>query len=391
MKSMDSARRGSVTVLVAFSMVVLAGFAAFAVDYGFLLYKRSQLQTAADMGALAGVGAVLSFGEDLDRARDEALLYAQNNLTSDDQPVLAVGESDIVFLRDGVPVADDPNEVEATVSRDNAHGNPVSLFLGAILGQDEAEVGAVARAELFCSSSSRCLKPWSPPAKFTWDDECDPKKKNNGNGKLDSDSQCEVDSVNVLGYGPEDVGVSITLEDGDPLSAATPGQFGSVDYPPVNKGSPVKGGTAYEENIVGCAGSNNVDVAIGDELLLETGNKVGKTSHGVQELIDQDSGAYWDSGTKSVRGSAFDDPLDSPRVVAVPFYDPRTPPESGRETIFVYQIGGFFIESLGPQATVTGRFMGVMAVSPTRRAGDCEAPDVNIYGTSLTRDSSRGG
>ena len=47
-------RKGTVIVMVAILMVVLIGCAALAVDVGYLYVARTELQRAADAGALAG-------------------------------------------------------------------------------------------------------------------------------------------------------------------------------------------------------------------------------------------------------------------------------------------------------------------------------------------------
>ncbi len=52
--------RGAVAVLVVAALVALLGFAALAIDVGFLVMKKTELQTAADAGALAGASALLS-------------------------------------------------------------------------------------------------------------------------------------------------------------------------------------------------------------------------------------------------------------------------------------------------------------------------------------------
>ncbi|HEX5235772.1 MAG TPA: pilus assembly protein TadG-related protein [Silvibacterium sp.] len=49
---------GQTLVLVAFSMVVLLGFAGFATDVGVMLHERRLVQTAADSAALAGASRV---------------------------------------------------------------------------------------------------------------------------------------------------------------------------------------------------------------------------------------------------------------------------------------------------------------------------------------------
>ena len=47
-------QKGAVIVMVAILMVVLIGCAALAVDVGYLYVARTELQRAADAGALAG-------------------------------------------------------------------------------------------------------------------------------------------------------------------------------------------------------------------------------------------------------------------------------------------------------------------------------------------------
>jgi hypothetical protein len=49
-------RRGNITVFAAVLSVVILGMVAFAVDCGFITLIRTDLQAAADAGALAGAG-----------------------------------------------------------------------------------------------------------------------------------------------------------------------------------------------------------------------------------------------------------------------------------------------------------------------------------------------
>ena len=83
---------------------------------------------------------------------------------------------------------------------------------------------------------------------------------------------------------------------------------------------------------------------------------VGPTKHGMEDLIAQDPGAYWDASTKSVMGSAFG---QSPRIGLVPFFDPQLPPTSGRNHVTVSKIGAFFIESVQGNGEVRGRFIQI--------------------------------
>jgi len=96
-------------------------------------------------------------------------------------------------------------------------------------------------------------------------------------------------------------------------------------------------------------------VEVGDRLRLEPGNMVGPTKHGMDELIAQDPGAHWDSGTQSIQGSGFG---VSPRIGLVPFFDPTLPLGSDK-VVTVMRIGAFFIESVTGGGDVTGRFIQV--------------------------------
>src|SRR6266540_3190302 len=46
-------KRGTVTVMVALLMLMLIGFAAFAIDVGYMMVTRNELQNVADACALA--------------------------------------------------------------------------------------------------------------------------------------------------------------------------------------------------------------------------------------------------------------------------------------------------------------------------------------------------
>jgi hypothetical protein len=54
----------------------------------------------------------------------------------------------------------------------------------------------------------------------------------------------------------------------------------------------------------------------------------------------------------------------SPRVILVPFFDPTTPPTSGRNYVTVTKIGAFFIEGVRGNGDVTGRFISASADGP---------------------------
>lgn len=376
---------GSMTVIMGLSLAVVMGFAAFAVDLGYLYVKKSQLQQAADNAAMAGASALVSQRGDLAAVRAVVLDYARSNLDDMDVPTSAVTDGDISFHTQGALGAA-PDQVEVTVRRTLERTNPVSLFFARVLGADNADLMATARAGVVPVCSSRCVKPFIIPAKFDWDDEATGSgSKYSNNGKLDVDSPEEMASVNVTGYGEEDVGTPVILKYGDPGDTMVPSQYSPVDFPPVNKGVPVTGASEYRANIGGCDGSNFTLVELGDELYLEPGNMTGPTNQGLKDLLDEDPFAYWDDSTKSVQDSSFEDPLASPRVAVVAFFDPRTPPTSGRNSLVVYQLGAVFIENQSKPGEIRARFMNAVARSPEPGEGDCL-----LFIPRLALDSSRG-
>jgi hypothetical protein len=382
-----SRENGSVVVLGALFLVVLAGMGALAVDYGFLQHKRSQLQNAADAAALAGAAELVRSGGNMAAATRTAVRFGHENLGELDNAAVAVTNQDVAFYNGETAVtAGSADAVEVTAGRSQARGNPVELALGGILGWNTQDLSATARASLFCSDQTRCLKPFSPPAKFTWNDLCDTNPKYRGNGAFDPQSACELASVVVLGYGDQDLGTSIVLKLGDSHDTVVPGHFNPVDYPPVNRGTPETGADVYRLNIAGCTGSNNTLVRDGDELQIEPGNMVGPTNQGLDELLAADPDAAWDEATKTITGSGYADPMKSPRVALIPFYDPSRPQASGRNTIYVYQLGAVFIEGVSKGGDVTGRFLRGMAVDPRRMTTrPCGEDAVALFSVGLVR------
>ncbi len=53
-------RRGAIAILSAFMLVIVVGFLAFSVDFGYVIVTESQLQNAADAAALSAARALPS-------------------------------------------------------------------------------------------------------------------------------------------------------------------------------------------------------------------------------------------------------------------------------------------------------------------------------------------
>jgi len=385
-KRLVRSESGVISVVAALAMVAILAMGALALDMGRIYLKRSSLQTAADAGALAGANSLLGEGRDLAALRTIVRNYAVRNMVDSDRPGVALTDGDILFLRDGVPDDVHPNQVEVKISLLEERSNPLKLGFAPIIGIPSFDLTVTARAGLVGVCTSKCVKPFVVPTRFTWNDQAAPGTKFYMNGEMDVESPEEVASVEIIGYDQNDVGAQFVIKPGDPVLAIVPGQYNLVDLPPVNKGTPVTGASAVNENILGCTGSNSyAEVAPGDELQLEPGNSKGPVSSGCSDLIDSDPGAYWSEATEAVEGSSHSDPMDSPRVVIIAFYDPHQPPVSGRNSIIVYQLGAFFLENVDPHGNVYARFINTVAVDPSG-TGD---PSCLLRISRVQLDSSR--
>ncbi len=142
-----SDRRAVVVVWVAFSMVLLLGVTALALDAGYLYVLRNRLQATADASALAGASQL----PDGALALAAALDYTDKNMSTENHGTVLVA-SDVVlgtwwefgriFIAGGVPT----NAVQVTTRKAAANGNPVNLFFAPVLGHDQMDVSATAIA-----------------------------------------------------------------------------------------------------------------------------------------------------------------------------------------------------------------------------------------------------
>ncbi len=132
--------RGNVFLIVSVLLGVIIGFAALAIDLGWLFVVKGELQNAADAGALAGVVELLYEGED--DARATAVAYA----TRPDQ----------FRLNRTHPKADavnvtvlGPETLQVSINRTGGTtAGPVPNIFARIWGRKMSEVGAVAVATL---------------------------------------------------------------------------------------------------------------------------------------------------------------------------------------------------------------------------------------------------
>jgi len=158
------AESGQAMVMVALSLVVILGFAAFAVDIGHVAVQKSELQNAADAAALAGVVEISSNPITKKTAEDKAIEYAHSNGMS--------------AVTNGVPLNGDTVSATATLSTKQLRvecTRTVDYYFAGVLGFKSKVVTAIAVAE----------------AKNGWDGEALP-FLNTNNGYLTAGTKVEA-------------------------------------------------------------------------------------------------------------------------------------------------------------------------------------------------------
>ena len=145
-KTSRHARRGAVAVLAAISLVIVVAFLAFSVDYGRIVVTESELQNAADAGALSAARALST---DRDAAIAAAQEWAAKNfaaaeavtLVADEDVELGLWDEDTALFT-ALPENSEaiPTAVRVTCRRTVARGNAIQLFFAPILGVQESNL-----------------------------------------------------------------------------------------------------------------------------------------------------------------------------------------------------------------------------------------------------------
>lgn len=332
--------RGMTLVMVATGMVAFLSATMLAVDVGMLMVARTEAQNAADAGALAGAVA-LGFDDYDDRtATGPAVRNAIAASTAADNGVMnaqvSVLAEDVTF-----PTI---NQVRVRVQRSGVRGNPVSTFIAPMFGINTVDVGAVATAEVSPANAMTCVKPFTVPDKWIerqtppWDpDDTYDAFDDKGRPLANPDIYIPLGEEGYTGYNAvTDRGTLVTLKAGNGNNITPSFYF------PYSIGG-VSGAEEYRSNIGNC---NTTMMGFGDLLLAEPGNMVGPTRQGIDDLIARDPSAYWDDVNDRVVSSMH----PSPRVVAIPLFDPvyyDSGKRNGRYAdLKAVNYMGFFIEEM---------------------------------------------
>ncbi len=344
-------------VFIGMSMMAFISASMLAIDVGMLMTARNQAQNSADAGALAGATALI-YDDYQDRtptgpAVTNALSAAQANQVMRGQ--VSVTPNDVEFLPDATG---QDSRVKVTVFRRASRGNAVSTLIAQFFGIATADIGATATAEAAPSNAMTCVKPFTIPDKWSerqtppWDEDdgfdiVDKKGKPVANPDVYIGPE---DPENYTGYNAErDKGIQIVLK-ADNGSKIAPSFYQAWDMPANNAGA-----DDYRWNIGNC---NTTVMGFGQVFVPEPGNMVGPTRQGMDDLIARDPEAYWDDSANKVVSAKH----PSPRVVAIPLFDPVYYEEgkrTGRNASlkFVNYLG-FFIERM-QGGEVVGRITNI--------------------------------
>lgn len=360
--------RGMSFVFVGLGCTAFLAASILAIDVGMLMTARTQAQTSADAGALAGATALVFNSFTDHSAAGPAVTSAIN--TSQANPVMgqapSVTPSDVTFPFDASTSAFD--QVQVTVYRTQARSNPLATLIASAFGTPTADISATATAMAAPANQLNCVLPFTIPDKWiekqcateacpwspadTFDMFAPQGNHQNAGAPLAyPDVYVPPGQSGATGYNPTtDVGLQLVLKPSS-QSEVTPSFYNAWDI------AGVPGASAYSANIGGC---NTTMTAIGSTMTPEPGNMVGPTKQGVDALIAQDPHATWDSscngGTGCVRNSAFQ---VSPRIRAIPLYDPSVYAQdqhSGKSqpALQIVNYLGFFIDSVSGGSAVTG-------------------------------------
>ncbi len=289
-------QKGSALALATAMMFVFLCCAGMAIDLGSILSSRTQLQSAVDAAALAGARGLIQNNQTAISCA--VATFGANRLQNRS---LQLSAEEVSF-----PAA---NQVAVSVTR------PVNLFFLPLVGLRRVNISAEATAVCGTVRSTYGLKPWAVP-----------------------DEHWQVGDRVVLKTGSHGHG------------GGTGSWHYPVCFPPLNRGTPVRGADAYRDNIINGA---SCKVAIGDRLLVEPGNMQGPTRQGVDAILALDPNAYWDGD--HIAGSQY--PGDSsPRVCKIALIDPNDDPGNGRGEVTVIRFGVFFVEGMDGQ-NVVGYYM----------------------------------
>ncbi len=366
-------RRGMSLVLVAVSLTALIGVGAIAVDLGMLLRARADAQRAAEAGALAGASAFLDFNPNsaniVAEAKQRAERFAEAN---------AVLLSPVTALEDSVQVIVNEQKVRVWVRR-----GAVGTWFARIFGENTVGIEARAAAAVTQVGGTNCVAPFMLPdiwnensnqdknPKNRWEDNNENWTFDPGQGDTYAPFNPQSQTGGQTGFGSNwrngiannngnaytgDLGRQMTISrDRNSRDLNSYHLWSFLDANNGNKELEDR----MASDCVSEQSKRTVSVGEGYEYVPGTRNGV-KIPQVMQERINGDPTARWDTQRNEVVGSNSPDWRNSSRVMKVALFDPNqlsklTP--QGSATVEFNNIALFFIESADNSDNITGRFL----------------------------------
>lgn len=168
-----SHRSGIVIALVAVSLIVMLGMLSLALDVGWMMNTKDQLQNAADSAAMAAAMELIQSDPEAyarQKAKDYVNLHKAGermaDVDKDSTTMITLGKStwnstNYVWSYEALPDATTGRDsVQVTVRRHHAETDPnrtaLPLFFGGVLGRTQTDISATSVAQLSARDISVC-------------------------------------------------------------------------------------------------------------------------------------------------------------------------------------------------------------------------------------------
>lgn len=287
-------RRGMTLILIAFMLTFMIGLSAFVVDFGRMYLFRSQLHSAADGAALAGVFR-LSQTHTAD-AQDTAVSYGTRASVAGASVGLAAGDVEsgkwngttftpaatlgVSPWTDGIL-----NAVRVTTR----YTGP--FIFGRFFGMTNRALSATAVAVNGSAGAATCTRPWAVPYQLLLNSLAA-----TYGGPVQDATSYNLTDTDIAHLAAMTIANNVELKVGDQQGTWTPvsGNFYGVEMPPIEyangtPGTPWSGGSNYRDagggtctQLATMMAPSSPYVGVGDWLAPENGNMKGPTLQSIQ-------------------------------------------------------------------------------------------------------------
>jgi Flp pilus assembly protein TadG len=299
-------RRGMTLILIAFMMTIMIGLSAFVVDFGRMYLFRSQLHSAADGAALAGVFR-MSQTHTTD-AQDTAVSYGTRASVANAAVGLAAadvqsGKWNGTTFTSASTLGVTPwtngtlNAVQVTTRYTG------SFIFGRFFGMTNRALSATAVAVNGSVGAATCARPWASPYQLLLNQLAAVY-----GGPVQDATTYVLTDTDIAHLAALTAANNTTLKVGSQNGTWTPtsGNFYGVKLPPIvyangTVGNPWNGGNDYRDGIgdtcaqvtaAFTAQGESPYVSVGDWLQPENGNMIGPTKQGLQTLCGLSGSNY---------------------------------------------------------------------------------------------------